>query len=171
VLEGHRRQPSNRLVAIGAVVVAADAKTVALQVGDGDGEGLGPSFGQQPPGLRATASGQQRHALRRAEAVVERLHPRIHPLAPMLPSRGKCFAVQLVGVQAQDLAAQPLDRLDLDPPGAAQPAGRLHRAHVTLERLRPGQLLQVLNAPLGRAGLEGLQQRRRGQLGPRVGPP
>ena len=35
----------------------------------------------------------------------------------------ECFAVQLAGVGAQDLAAQPLDRLDLDPP-ARRPAGR-----------------------------------------------
>jgi hypothetical protein len=103
--------------------------------------------------------------------VVKGLHPRIHPLAAMLPCAGECFAVQLVGVGAQHLAAQPLDRLHPDPPGAAQPAGGLHRAHVTLERLRPGQFLQVLNALLGRPGLERRQQRPGGQLGPRVSPP
>jgi hypothetical protein len=72
-------------------------------------------------------------------------------------------------VDAEDLAAQPLHRLHLDPSGAAQPAGRLHRAHVTLERLRSAQLLKVLDAAFGCAGLEGLQQRPRGQLGARIG--
>ena len=34
VLEGHRHQPADRLVAVGAVVVAADPEAVALQVAD-----------------------------------------------------------------------------------------------------------------------------------------
>jgi hypothetical protein len=48
--------------------------------------------------------------------VVEGLHPLIDPLAPVLPGASECFAIQFVGVQVEDLAAQPLDRLDLDPP-------------------------------------------------------
>jgi hypothetical protein len=87
--------------------------------------------------------------------VVEGLHPGIHPLAPMLPGACECFAIQLLGVDAQDLAAQPLDRLHLDPLGPAQPAGRLHRPHVPLERLALGELLQLLHALLARPGLEG----------------
>jgi hypothetical protein len=67
--------------------------------------------------------------------VVKGLHALIDPLAPMLPGTGECFAIQLARIGAEDLAAQPLDRLDLDPLRAAQPAGRLDRAHVTLERL------------------------------------
>ena len=79
------------------------------------------------------------------------------------------LAIQLARVGAEDLAAEPLDRLDLDPLGAAQPAGRLDRAHVTLERLGAGQFLQLLDALVVGAGLERLQQRPGGQLGARVG--
>jgi hypothetical protein len=75
------------------------------------------------------------------------------------------------GVDPEQLAAEALDGLHLDPLGAAEPAGRLDRAHVTLERLGAGQLLQILNAALDRLGLGGLQQWPGGQLGPRVGPP
>jgi hypothetical protein len=171
VLEGHRHQPGGRLIAVGAVVFAAHADAVALEVADGDAEGFGAAFSQQPPGLRVGAGGQQRHALGRAEAVVEGLHPRIHPLAPMLPGTHECFAIQLVGVQVQDLAAETLDRLHLDPLGPAEPAGRLDRAQVALERLGGGQVLQLLNTLLVGAGSQGLQQWPGGQLGARVGPP
>jgi hypothetical protein len=53
---GHevRRKP----VAVRAVVVTPHPESVALQVTDGDGEGLGASFGQQPPGVGAAAGGQ-----------------------------------------------------------------------------------------------------------------
>ena len=159
MLEGHRHQPPDRLIAIGPVVVAADAEAVAFQVADRNLEGLAAAVGQQPPDLGAAAGGQQRHALGRGEAVVEGLHPLVDPLAPMLPGGGEGFAVQLARVGAQDLAAEPLDRLDLDPLSAAQPTRCLDRAHVPLERLGPGQLLQLLNALLGGAGLERLQQR------------
>jgi hypothetical protein len=57
--------------------------------------------------------------------VVEGLHPLIDPLTPVLPSVSECFAVQLPRVGAQHLAAQPLNRLDLDPLDAAELAGRL----------------------------------------------
>jgi hypothetical protein len=83
----------------------------------------------------------------------------------------RTLPVQLTRVGGEDLAAQPLHRLDLDPPGAAQPAGRLHRAHVTLECLRLGELLQLRHALLGGPLPEGLQQRAGGQHGARVGPP
>jgi hypothetical protein len=76
-----------------------------------------------------------------------------------------------VGVDPEQLAAEALDGLHLDPLGAAEPAGRLDRAHVTLERLGAGQLLQILNAALDRLGLGGLQQWPGGQLGARVGAP
>jgi hypothetical protein len=46
VLEGHRHQPPDRRVAVGAVVVAAHAEAVAFQVADRDSEGLGSSVGQ-----------------------------------------------------------------------------------------------------------------------------
>ena len=85
VLEGHRHQPPDRLVAVGAVVVAAHAEAAALQVANGHLEGLTAAVGEQPPHLGATAGGQQRHALGRAEAVVEGLDPLIDSLAPMLP--------------------------------------------------------------------------------------
>jgi hypothetical protein len=170
VLEGHRHQAADRLVAVSPVVVAADPEAVALQVADGELQGFGAAVGQQPPHLGAAAGGQQRDALGGAEAVVEGLHPLIDPLPPMLPGRLEGFAVQVTRGDLEDLAAQPLDRLDLDPPGAAQPAGCLDRADVALERLAPGELLQVLDAVVGGPGLEGLQQRPGGQLGTRVGP-
>jgi hypothetical protein len=162
--------PPDCPVAVRAVVVAAHAEAVAFQVADRDLEGLGPSFGQQPPHLGAAGGGQQRHALGRGEAVVEGLHPGIHPLAAMLPGASEGVAVQLARVGAEDLAAEALDRLDLDPLSATQPAGRLHRAHVALERLGPGQLLQLLHPLLGGASLQGCQQGAGGQLGPRIGP-
>jgi len=171
MLEGHRHQPPSRLVPVGAVVVAADPDTVALQILNAGLEGLGPALGQQPPDPWAAASGQQRHALGRGKAVVEGLHPRIDPLALVLPGAGEGFAVQLARVSAQDLATEPLDRLDLDPPGAAQLAGRLYRPHIPLERLGPGQRLQLRHALLGGPGLERGQQWPGGQLGPRVSPP
>jgi hypothetical protein len=68
-------------------------------------------------------------------------------------------------------AADSLDRLDLDPPRPAQPAGRLNWAHIPLERLGAGQLLQVLNTLLISAHFQGLQHWLGGQLGVRVGPP
>jgi hypothetical protein len=77
----------------------------------------------------------------------------------------------VMGVGAEHLAAEPLDRLDLDPLGAAQPAGRLHRAHVALECLRPRERLQVRHALLGGPLLERLQQRPSRQLGARVSAP
>jgi hypothetical protein len=83
VLERHRQHAGVDVVAVDAVVVAADPDPVALQVADRDREGLGPSVGQQPPGLRAAAGGQQRHALGAGEAVVEGLHPLVDPLAAM----------------------------------------------------------------------------------------
>jgi hypothetical protein len=170
VLEGHRHQPTGHLVAVNPVVVAADPDAVALQVADRHGEGLGPSLGQQPPGLRVGAGGQQRDALGGAEAVVEGLHPFVDPLAPMPPGAGECFAVQLARIDLEDLAAEPFDRLGLDPLGAAQPAGRLDRPHVALERLGSGQCLQIRDALLSGPGLERLQRGAGGQLGARVGP-
>jgi hypothetical protein len=158
VLERHRQHAGVDVVAVGAVVVAAHPDPMSLQVADAHVEGLGPCLGHLAAELVAAAGGQQRHALGRAEAVVERLHPLVDPLAAMLPRLVESLPVQLVGVGAEDLAAQPFDGLDLDPPRAAQPAGRLHRAHVALERLGLGELLQVLNATFGRLGLEGLQQ-------------
>jgi hypothetical protein len=101
--------------------------------------------------------------------VVERLHPRIHPLAAVLPRLLEPLPVQLPRIGAQHLAAQPLDRLHLDPLGPAQPTGRLNRAHVPLERLAPGELLQLGRPLVGRPRLEGGQQRPGRQLGARVG--
>jgi hypothetical protein len=87
--------PPDRLVAIRAVVVAPNPEAVALQIADGDLKGFGAAVGQQPAGLGAGASGQQRHTLGGAEAVVEGLHPLIHPLAAMLPRLVKPVPVQL----------------------------------------------------------------------------
>jgi hypothetical protein len=105
----------------------------------------------------AAAGGQQRHALGAAEAVVKRLHPLVDPLAAVLPGPLEPLPVQLTRVEAEDLAAQPLHRLDLHPPRAADPAGGLDSSHVALERLGPGELLQVLHPALGRLGLKGVQ--------------
>jgi hypothetical protein len=175
VLERHRQHAAPDVVAVGAVVVAAHPDPVALQVADAHLEGLGTGVGDLPPDAVAAAGGQQRHALGAGEAVVERLHALVDPLAAVLPRLVEPVSVQLARVGAEDLAAQPLDRLHLDPPGAAGPAGRLHRTHVALERLRPGQVLQVLDALLGGAGLQRLlqrlQQRPGGQLGAWVGAP
>jgi hypothetical protein len=57
VLEGHRHQPTHRLVAVGAVVVTADPDAMALQVPNGDGEGFGAALSQQPPSLWAAGGG------------------------------------------------------------------------------------------------------------------
>jgi hypothetical protein len=171
VLERHRHQPAARLVTVGAVVVAADPDPVPLQVADADLKRLGPCLGDLPAELVATAGREQRHAFRGAEAVVERLHPLVDPLAPVLPGPLEPLAVQLMGVGPEYLAAQPLDRLDLHPLRATQPARRLHRAHVTLERLGPGELLRLRHPLLGGPGLERFQQRPGRQLGARVGAP
>jgi SagB-type dehydrogenase family enzyme len=171
VLERDGEQPAAYVVAVGAVVVAAHPDPVGLQVVDADVEGLGPGLGDLPAELLAAAGGQQRYALRRAEAVVEGLHPLVDPLAAVLPGPLERLAIQLPRVGAEDLAAEPLDRLDLHPPGAAELACCLDRADVALERLRLGELLQVLDAVLGGAGREGLQQRPGGQLGARIGAP
>jgi hypothetical protein len=88
--------------------------------------------------------------------VVEGLHPLVDPLALVLPRAVEALAEQLAGVPAQDLATEPLDRLHLDPPRAAGPAGGLNGAHVALERLGPRELLQVLHTALGRPGFEGV---------------
>jgi hypothetical protein len=171
VLEGHRHQPPDRLVAVGAVVVAAHPEAVALQVADRHSEGLGAAFGQQPPDLGTAGGSQQRHALGGGEAVVEGLHPLIDPLASVLPGASECFAVQLAGIGAEDLAAEPLDRLDLDPLGTPQPAGGLDRAHVALERLRAREVLQLTHALLGGPSRERLEQRPGRQLRARLGAP
>jgi hypothetical protein len=169
MLEGHRHQPPDRLIAIGPVVVAAHAEAVALQVANGDLEGLGPAVSQQPPHLGAAAGGQQRHTLGGGEAVVERLHPFVDPLASMLPRLVEPLPIQLTRVDTQHLAAEPLGRLDLDPSRAPQPTGCLDRAHVTLERLGAGHFLQVGDFLLGGAGLERIQERPGGELGARIG--
>jgi hypothetical protein len=140
-------------------VVAPDTDPMPLQVADAHVEGFRSRFGDLLAELVAAAGGQQRHALGGAEAVVEGLHALVDPLAAVLPGPLESLAVQRARVEVEDLAAQPLDRLDLHPPGAAQPAGRLHRAHVALERLGPGEMLQVINALLGGPVLEGVQQR------------
>jgi hypothetical protein len=171
VLERHRQQPAAHVVAVGAVMVAAHPDPVALQVADSDLKSLRPSLGYLPPGSITTTGREQGDALGGAEAVVERLHPLVDPLAAVLPRPLEPLPVQLAGVEAEDLAAQPLDRLDLDPPGPAELAGRLDRAHVPLERLGPRERLQVGGAPLGGPGLERLQQRPGRQLGAWVGPP
>jgi hypothetical protein len=103
--------------------------------------------------------------------VVEGLHPLVDPLALVLPRLVEPLAVQLARIEAEDLATEPLDRLHLDPPGPACPAGGLDSAHVALERLGPRELLQVLHTARGRPGFEGVQQRCGCQLGARVGPP
>ena len=72
-------------------------------------------------------------------------------------------------VDAQNLAAESLDDLDLDPLCAAEPEGRLDRAHVTLERLGSGQCLRFLDALVVGAGLERVQERSGGQFGARIG--
>jgi hypothetical protein len=171
MLECHRKQPAADVVAVAAVVVAAYPDPVGLQVGDADLEGVGPGFGDLLAELVAAAGGQQRDALGGAEAVVEGLHPLVDPLAAVLPRPLESLPVQLARVHPQDLAAEPLDRLDLHPPSTTLAAGRLDRAHVALERLGPREGLQVLHTALGRLGLEGLQQRPGGQLGARVGAP
>jgi len=157
VLERHRHQPTNCLVAIRAVVVTPDPEAMALQVGDGCLEGFGASFGQQPPHLVAATGGQQRHALGGAEAVVEGLHPLVDPLTPVLPGPLEPLPVQLAWVGVQHLAAESLDCLDLDSSRASQPTRRLDRPHVALERLGPDKRLQLLDPLVGGAGLEGLQ--------------
>jgi hypothetical protein len=101
--------------------------------------------------------------------VVEGLDSLVDPLAPMLPGGPECFAVQLARVGAQDLAAEPLDRLDLDPPRAPQPTRCLDRPHIRLERLRAGQFLHFGDFSLGGASLERLQQLPDGQFGARIG--
>jgi hypothetical protein len=90
--------------------------------------------------------------------VVEGLHPRVDSLAAVLPGLVEPLPIQRAWAGAQHLAAQPLDGLDLDPLGAAQPAGRLDRPHIALERVRPGQRLQVLDALFGGPSLEGVKQ-------------
>ena len=90
--------------------------------------------------------------------MVEGLHALVNPLPAVLPGLVEPLPMQLMRIDLEDLAAEPLDRLDLDPPGSVGPAGRLHRPKVTLERLRPSELLQVLDALLGGAGLQGMQQ-------------
>jgi hypothetical protein len=102
--------------------------------------------------------------------VVEGLHPLIDPLPTVLPCLVEPVPVELARVGAKHLAAQPLDRLDLHPLRAAQPAGRRDRAHIALERLRVREVLQLAHLLVGGAGLECLQQRPSRQLGARVGP-
>jgi hypothetical protein len=77
----------------------------------------------------------------------------------VLPCRLEAVAVQRPRVDLEDQPGQPLDRLDLDPLGAAHPAGRLDGPHVAAERLGGGEHLQFLDALRRRPCLEGLQQR------------
>jgi hypothetical protein len=115
VLERDPQQPTNGPLAVGAVVVASDSDTVALQVGDRHLQGLRPGGGDLGADALATAGGQQRDALGRVEAVVEHRHPAIHPLAAILPGPVEALPVQLMRVDAEDLAAQPLHGLNLHP--------------------------------------------------------
>jgi hypothetical protein len=171
VLERHRQHPRLDVVAVGAVVVAPHPNPVGLQVPDAALEGLIPCFGDLPPEVVAAASGQQRDTLGRGEAVVEGLHPLVDPLALVLPRAVEALAEQLARIEAKHLATEPLDRLHLDPPRAAGPAGGLDGAHVALERLRSRERFEVLDALLGGPLLQRLQQRAGGQLGARVGAP
>jgi hypothetical protein len=171
MLERHRQHTVGDLVAVGAVVVAPHPDPVALQVGDAHLQSFGAGLGDLPAGLVAAAGGQQRHALGGAEAVVEGLHPLVDPLPLVLPRPVERLPVQLARVEAEDLATEPLDRLHLDPLGAASPAGGLDDAYVALELLGRRERLQALDALLGGPLLERLQQRPGGQLGARVGAP
>ncbi len=169
VLERDPQQPTPGEVAVGAVVLAAHPDPMLFQVAQRDLERLAARVGDLPADLLTTAAGQKRDALGAGEAVVQGGHALVHPLAAVPPRLIERRAVQLVGVDAEHLAADPLDRLDLDPLGAAERAGRLHRPNVIGERLGAGELLQLDNAPLASAGLEGSEQRRGCQLGARVG--
>jgi hypothetical protein len=148
VLERHPHPPTAHVVAVGAVVVPAHPNPVGLQVADADLEGVSTRLGDLPPDPITTTGGQQGDAVGAGEAVVERLHPLVDPLAPVLPGLVEPLPVQRARIGPEDLAAQPLHRLDLDPPGAAELARALHRAHVALERLGPGELLQIRDALL-----------------------
>jgi hypothetical protein len=160
VLEGHRHQPPSRLVAVSAVVVAPHPEAMALHIADREHEGLGPSFGQQPPHPWAAGSGQQRHALGAGEAVVEGLHPLIDPLTPVLPRLVEPLPVQFVGVTGEDLAAQPLDRLDLDPPGGAS------RQAACTERTSPLSALDPAKASKSGASCSAARALRASSSGP-----
>jgi hypothetical protein len=89
--------------------------------------------------------------------VVKRLHALVDPFPLVLPGLVEPLPVQLAGVDPEDLATEALDRLDLHPPTPIRPACCLDGANVALERLRRGELLQVLDALLGGSLLEGFQ--------------
>jgi hypothetical protein len=77
----------------------------------------------------------------------------------VLPGRSECLPVQAAGVDLEQHAADPLCGLDLDPPGAAGPAGRLHRPHIPGQRLGTGQPGQLGDALRGGVLAECRQQR------------
>jgi hypothetical protein len=87
----------------------------------------------------------------------------------VLPRLLERLPVQRQRVDLQQHAAEPLHRLDLHPLGAAGPAGRLDRPHVTGERLGTGQPGQVVNAAVGGVLPQRRQQRRGRQLGAWIG--
>jgi hypothetical protein len=61
----------------------------------------------------------------------------------VLPCGIERLPIQAAGVDLEQRAADPLYRLDLDPPGAARAAGRLDRPHVAGQRLGAGQSGQL----------------------------
>ncbi len=151
VLERDPQQPPAGLV--------ADRHLERLRAGRGD----------LPAYPVAATAGQQADALRAREAVVKRRHPPVDPLALVLPRLVESLAVQAVRVDAEHLAGDPLDGLDLDPPGGARRAGCLYRADVPGERLGRGEGVELLDTLRSGLVLQGRQQRRRRELRPRVG--
>jgi hypothetical protein len=104
--------------------------------------------------VRGLAPAASRETLLGRRSSGRRLHALVDPLAPVLPGLVELLPVHRAGVDPEYLAAEALDRLDLDPLGATQSTGRLHRPHIAFQRLALGELLQLLDASLGGMGLE-----------------
>ncbi len=107
------------LVALGAVVAAADPDRLALQVGQGLADGRVPCGLCLPAHVRAAAGGEQADRLHVGERQVERGDPAVDPLDGVLGRLVVGVAVQLADISAEDRAAQPFRgcRADLPRPG------------------------------------------------------
>jgi hypothetical protein len=146
VVEGGTREPQ-ALMALGAVVAAADPDRLAFQVGEDLADRRVPCGLHLPAHVRAAAGGEQADRLHVGERQIERGDPGIDPLPGMLCRLLIGVAVQVANIPAQHRPAESCcgcrvhlprlgERLKL-PPEALVAVGEVGELHSARGRQAP----------------------------------